>query len=291
MNLSRSTPRSMVVSLALCLAANAGAQQAQPTKQGQKTPSKLAQKSAMPDYQPGLETRAIDILKSASTRLAGAKSMTFTAVVSYENPSRLGPPLVYSTKSEVVMQRPDRLKVVTLGDGPRSEFYYDGKTITAFDPAENLLAVAEAPPTLDAALQEAYEIGAIYFPFTDVIVADPYKDIAEGLKVAFYIGQSNVVGDTTTDMVAYVSGDVFVQIWIGVQDKLPRRIYAVYLNDPARLRHVLALSDWVLDPPVPADTFTPANFAGASRIAFERPDATGAPPMQPPPKVRAARPQ
>jgi hypothetical protein len=38
----------------------------------------------------------------------------------------------------------------------------------------------------------------------------------------FYIGQSRVVGGTTTDMVAYASHGVFVQIWIGAEDKLPR---------------------------------------------------------------------
>ena len=150
-----------------------------------------------------LEPKAIDILKAASSRLAAARSMSFTAVIGYESPSRLGPPLVYTTKSEVTLQRPDKLRVITSGDGPASEFYYDGKTMMAFAPAENLVAVAEAPPTIDAALKAAYDSAAIYFPFTDMIVADPYKDIADGLKLAFYIGQSHVVGGTTTDMVAY----------------------------------------------------------------------------------------
>ena len=70
--------------------------------------------------------------------------MAFTAVVSYESPSRLGPPLVYATKSQVTLQRPDKLQVITLGDGPPSEFYYDGKIMMAFAPAENLVAVADA---------------------------------------------------------------------------------------------------------------------------------------------------
>ncbi len=145
------------------------------------------------------------------------------------------------------MQRPDKLKVVTLGDGPPSDFYYDGKTMTAFAPMEKLVAIADAPPTIDAALQAAFDSGAIYFPFSDVIVADPYKDLADGLTTAFYIGQSTVVAGTTTDMVAYITNGVFIQIWIGAEDKLPRRVYAIYLNDRARLRHVLELSDWQLD--------------------------------------------
>jgi hypothetical protein len=288
--------RALLLAAGMALAVGASAQSAQPAQKASKATkatktTKAAKKPAAPAVQAGLEPKAIDILKAASARLAAAKSMAFTAVVSYESPSRLGPPLIYSTKSEVTLQRPDKLRIITLGDGPPSEFYYDGKVMMAFAPTENLVAVTDAPPTIDAALQAAYDSAAIYFPFTDVMVADPYKDIAEGLKIAFYIGQSIVVGDTTTDMVAYVTGDVFVQAWIGAEDKLPRRIYAVYLSDRARLRHVLQLSNWALDTAVPADAFASAKAASAARIAFARPDAKDAPGMKPPPKKKPAKAQ
>jgi hypothetical protein len=254
--------------LVLGVLATVGAHAQQPA-----TPAAGTEKSAATQsVKPVLETRAIDLLKASSSRLAAARTMSFTAVVSYENPSRLGPPLVYTTKSEVLLQRPDKLRVITPGDGPASEFYYDGKTITAYSPAENLVAVAEAPPTIDAALEQAYHDAAIYFPFTDMIVADPYQDIADGLTTAFYIGQSSVVGGTTTDMVAYVSDDTFVQVWIGADDKLPRRARAVFLNDPSQLRHEVEFSDWRLDLVVPADAFTSPKAANAARIPFARPD-------------------
>jgi len=275
---------------ALTLAAGS---HAQPASTGAAKPAKAPAKAARNAFQPGLEARAIDLLKAASARLAAAKAMSFTATVSYESPSRLGPPLVYATQSQVTLQRPDKLKVITSGDGPPSEFYYDGKAMMAFAPLENLVAIAPAPPTIDAALQAAYDGAAIYFPFTDVMVADPYKDIASGLKHAFYVGQSRIVGNTTTDIVAYVTGDVFVQIWIGADDKLPRRVYAIYLNDRARLRHVLELSNWELDGAVAPDAFTSATTATAARMAFARPDAVNAPgmkspkagPAKPPPKT------
>lgn len=104
-------------------------------------------------------------------------------------------------------------------------------------------------------------------------VADPYKDIADdGLNLAFYIGQSRVVGGTTTDMVAYVSGGVFLQVWIGVEDKLPRMLRAVYLDDPLQQLHQLEISDWQLDLAVPADSFISARTTGATPIKFARPD-------------------
>jgi len=105
--------------------------------------------------------------------------MSFTAVVTYENPSRLGTPLAYTTKSEVTLQRPDKLRVITR-QMPATEFYYDGKAIMAFAPAENLLAVADAPPTIDGALEAAFKTADIYYPFTDLIVADPYKAVSDG---------------------------------------------------------------------------------------------------------------
>ena len=288
MNRHKFLGRALLLAIGIVLAAGVNAQSGQPAPKAAKM-GKAPKKPAAPAVQLGLEPKAVEILKAASARLAAAKSMAFTAVVSYESPSRLGPPLIYSSKSEVILQRPNKLRVLTLGDGPASEFYFDGKTMMAFSPAENLVAVADAPATIDAALQVAFDTAAIYFPFTDVMVADPWKDIADGLKIAFYIGQSIVVGDTTTDMVAYVTGDVFVQAWIGAEDKLPRRIYAVYLNDRARLRHVLQLSNWALDAAVPADAFVSAKAASAARMPFARPDAKDAPGMKPPPKAKPTK--
>jgi hypothetical protein len=283
--------RRLLLALAMVafLAGSGHAQQQ--TKQTPKVAkaAKAQIKEAPPAVKLELEPKAMELLKEACNRLAAARSMSFTAVVTYESPSRLGTPLAYTTKSQVVLQRPDKLLVVTSGDGSASEFYYDGKTMTAFAPSENLVAVAQAPPTIDAALKAAYDSAAIYFPFTDLIVADPCKDIADGLILAFYIGQSKVVGGTTTDMVAYANNDVFVQVWIGADDKLPRMIRAVYRADPARLRNQLELSNWQLNPAVPADAFSSKSAAGAKPIAFTNPNPKVPPGAKPPAMTKPSK--
>src|SRR2546428_6984492 len=186
----------LIVSAALLVIPNA---QSKPAKK--KAKPAAAEASPAPEATPSLEPKAIDILKAASSRLAAVRTIKFNAVHFYESPSRQGHPLSVTTKSEVTLQRPDKLRVIMSADGPASEFYYDGKKMMAYAPAENLVAVADAPPTIDAALEAAHRAAAIYFPFTDLMVADPYKDMEEGLKLAYYIGQSRVVGGTTTDMV------------------------------------------------------------------------------------------
>ncbi|HTR18014.1 MAG TPA: DUF2092 domain-containing protein [Acetobacteraceae bacterium] len=218
-----------------------------------------------------LESKAMDLLKATSERLAAAKSMTFTAVASYEFPSQLGPPILYTVRYDVAMQRPDKLRVVIPGDGPVSEFYYDGKTMMAYAPAENLVAVADAPPTIDAALKAAFVNADIFYPFTDLLVADPYVAMTNGAILAFYIGPSGEVGGVKTEMLAWANPDVFLQIWIGADDKLPRRVRAVYSADPLNMRHQLDISNWQLDPVLPADTFTSEKARSAEPMKFARP--------------------
>lgn len=262
-----------VLPLAVLLAACAAEQREKAAAKASPDPS--SQVAAAPE--PVLEPKAIDVLKAASSRLAAARSMSFTAVVSYESPSVFGLPLIYTTRSQVTLRRPDRLRVVTAGDGPASEFYYDGKEMVAFEPAANLAAVAAAPPTIDAALEAAFESSAIYFPFTDVVVTDFYGGIADGMTQAFYIGQSKVIGGTTTDMVAILNDTVFEQIWIGADDKLPRMMRAVFLGDPLALRQQIEFSDWRLDSVGASETFTSPRAKKAPRIPFERPDPAAPP--------------
>ena len=269
--------RALPFALGVLLAASGSAEQAAPAAK----PAAPASKSDAAAVEAVLEPKAIELLKAASSRLAAARSMTFTAVVGYESPSRIGPALLYTTRSTVTLQRPDKLRVITPGDGPASEFYYDGKSITAFAPVENLVAVGDAPATIDAALEEAYHKAAIYFPFTDVIVADPYAELSDGLTDAFYIGRSDQVGATTTDMVAVVNRWVFQQIWIGADDKLPRRVRAVFRDDPLQLRHEIDFANWKLDPVVPADAFASPRAGAATRIQFAAPEPVLPPGVEP----------
>jgi hypothetical protein len=219
-----------------------------------------------------LEPRALSILKGACDKLAAAKTASFKSIVAEESPSRLGPPLLYTSRYNVVLQRPDKLRILNPGDGPSSEFYYDGKSIAAFAPRENFIARADAPPTIDAALDMAFTKAQIYYPFMDLLDADPYRNVLKGLRVAFFVGESESVGGVKTYIVAYANDHAFVQAWIGADDRLPRRLRAIYRNDPRVLRHEMEITDWKLNEPVAASTFVvPEAAKKALPIPFDRP--------------------
>jgi len=267
------------VALWLTLALNVGAQVPAPAAAAPKTSAqpkaaktaKAARKPAAPPFTMILEPRAMELLKATSARLAAAKTVQFTAVAGYEYPSKLGPPILYSMRYDVVMQRPDKLRILIPGDGPASEFYLDGKQMIAYAPAEKLAAIADAPPSVDAALLKAFTTAGIYFPFVDLLAADPYKALTEGAELAFVVGPSGVIGGVATDMVVWANPDVFLQIWIGSEDQLPRRIRAIFRNDPLALRHQLDLTDWKLDAPVAQDFYVATQAQTAGRMPFKSP--------------------
>lgn len=230
-----------------------------------------ARKAAPKAVKPVVEQRAMDMLKATAARLAAAKSMSFTAIVNEEYPSIYGPPIAYPVRYDVTMQRPDKLKVLQSGAGPASEFYYDGKTIMAYAPDANLVAVADAPPTIDDALRKARDSADIFYPFTDLLVADPYAALTDGVVLAFYIGPSGAVGGVPTEMLAWANKDVFLQIWIGTEDKLPRRLRAFYAADPLQLRHEMELSNWKIDGAMTAQEFASDKAKAGQPIAFAKP--------------------
>jgi hypothetical protein len=140
--------------------------------------------------------------------------------------------------------------------------------------------VAEAPPTIDDLIDAAWEKAAIYFPFSDVIVSDPCAVFRRRMGSAFYVGQSKVVGGTTTDMIAVAGEDVQAELWIGAVDHLPRLIRVVYPDEPAHALYQTEYSDWHLGASVAPQVFVSEKAAKAKPMPFSPPDA-GEPPRRP----------
>ncbi len=226
---------------------------------------------------PVIEQKAVDILKAAGAAIGGAKSLSFTAVSTYERFGRTGQPLYYSVLNEVSLERPNKLRVIKPGDGTPDEFYYDGKTITAYIPQGNLVATADAPPTIDKMLDVAWDKAAIYFPFVDAISDDPFAAASKGLKSLYYVGTSVTVGGVKTDVIAGENEEIQAELWIGAEDHLPRMLRARYVNEPARANYETAFSDWKINPKFAAGTFESQKAKTANKIEFEPPGANETP--------------
>lgn len=228
---------------------------------------------------PAVEPKALEVLQASCKVLADAKAMSFDALNTYEKAARNGQPLFYSTLNHVSMQRPDKLLVVKPGDGIPDTFIYDGKHMMAYVPSQNFIAVADAPPDIDQMIDAAWNIAGIYFPFSDVILSHPCQVFKEnGMKSAFYVGQSKVIGGTTTDMVAVAGDDVQAELWIGAEDHLPRLVRVVYPHEPAHALYQTEYSNWHLPDSIDPAAFVPDDATkSANPIPFAPPGAAPLP--------------
>lgn len=239
----------------------------------QGKPAATPQKAA-PSKPPAIDPAALALIKATSDKLAAAKSISFVTLGAFDVPARNGQPLFYFTRSEVLMVRPNKLRVIVPGDGPPSEFYFDGKTIAVFQPYSDLVATMDASGSLEDALEAIYKKAGLYFPFVDFIVADPYDTLTKGLTSAFVIGTSKLVGGTETNIVSLSNKDTHLQIWIGAEDKLPRLVWATPVNRPKEPRHMVEFSDWKVTGEIAAaESFTPKTKETTKQIPFARPES------------------
>jgi hypothetical protein len=66
-----------------------------------------------------------------------------------------GKKLQYAFELETFVERPDKLRVNAEGDRVDKQFFYDGKTLTLYNPAAKVYATVEAPPEIEGALEKA----------------------------------------------------------------------------------------------------------------------------------------
>ncbi|GEP05341.1 DUF2092 domain-containing protein [Methylobacterium oxalidis] len=248
-------PLGLLAALVLPLSAPAAETAAQPAS----PPAQAA---------PSVEPAALALLKATGAALAAARSLSFTALAVHDVPSAEGQSVFYVGRSRVELRRPDRLRVVTDGDGPSRELILDGRSLTLFRPEARTVATMPAPASLDAALRAEVAAAGETQAFADVLLANPAQALTEGLTRAFVVGRSRLVGGVETDVVAFADRDAQAQIWIGVQDRLPRQLWVTETGAPGRPRDAVTFSDWVVDPPLEDRVFSTAHTEGAQAVPF-----------------------
>ena len=248
---------------------------AQTEQKAQTEPKAFAESQA-----PAIDHRALDMLKKMSDALSQAKTVSFQARSMVPIRTSDGTWVNLYGISRVVMQGPDKLFANTAGDFAPYDFYFDGKMITRYSPDKNLYAVKEEPGTIDDMIEKAYRENGKSFPYADILVSEPYGVMTNGLISALYIGQSTIrslsgQGSVKTSHLAFSNEGVEWQIWIGVEDYLPRLVCATYLDDAREPSYTVEFGDWKINEPVAPETFIFKNVSQAAKVEFCNPAQQG----------------
>lgn len=217
------------------------------------------------------DQRALDLLKGMSDTLAKTQTLSFRvrSLVPFATPS--GQQISLFGTSRVAMRRPDQLFVENRGELFPHNLYFNGKTVTAIGVDKRFYAQEPAAAsTIEALIEKEHAGSDALAPFVDLLVADPYARLTQGLSGALLVGQSTIDG-VNTDHLAFSGNGVDWEIWIGATDKLPRLMIVHYRGGERQSTFMATFSDWKRGAPIPAATFNAVVPKGAVKIEFKLP--------------------
>jgi hypothetical protein len=217
---------------------------------------------------PAIAEQADRLLKEMAAYIGSAEQFTFHADVTFDHVLQSGQKLQFSSAEEVVLQRTGRLYVEWNGDLGARQFWYDGKSVTLYDPGTPFYASEAAPPELDNMLSQLLPKLNFVPPLSDLLYRDPYKTVRGNIQYGFDLGQSDVRGRNCRAL-AFVEKDIDRQIWIenGPQPT-PCKLVITYKNQPSQPQFTAVFSDWDFAPRIDDAVFTPELPPGTQKIPF-----------------------
>jgi len=234
---------------------------APPAKAG-KAPASQVEPAKAKDIDPKeVVRRMCDYLKSL-------KEFSFKGEVTDDQTFAGGRKLQYAFGMEGYVKRPDKIRLNAQGDLENKQFFYDGKTITIFDTAGKVYATMSTPPTIDEALEKAYQEYGLRLILAAIAKTNLYEQIIRGVTSEFYAGEGTVFG-VKCQHVAFDKEQAEVQLWVEASDKpVLRKVIITYKNVEYSPQWTAFLTEWNVSPQLADNLFVFTPPQGAEKIDF-----------------------
>jgi hypothetical protein len=216
----------------------------------------------------GIDPIARERLKMSLDYLNGLDAFTVSTHGHVEVVLLDGQKIQMLNQADMTLQRPNRLHARRLGEALEQELFYDGKSLTLHQPGDNVYATVPAPPTLEAALDFAREELDIVAPAGDLLDANAYEVLMEGVRSGLVVGTAMLDG-VICDHLAFSAPGTDFQLWIEQGNRpLPRRMVITSRDVVNAPQFTVNLHDWDLDPKLSASAFRFEPPDGAVVIDF-----------------------
>lgn len=176
---------------------------------------------ARADAERSIDPEATRVLQESTRFLAGLERFSVRALSTIEAVLNSGQKIQFVHTARLSVQRPDRLKAERIGDLVEQQFFYDGATLTLYNPVDRYYATLPAPGRIGAMLDFARDTLDIVAPAADLIYPNAYDLLMDGVESGFVVGDSVVDGVRCTHL-AFRAPHVDWQIWIEDGPRLQR---------------------------------------------------------------------
>jgi hypothetical protein len=223
-----------------------------------------------------IDADALQILKGMTDYLEGLQSFSMHTENTYEDVLATGQKIQFHFESSIVAQRPDKLHVKRSDGMAKQLFVYDGAKFSIYDPEQDIVAVIDAPPTIDQFLHFARDVLDLVPPSGDLVYSNAFELLTAGLTSGFVVGETVITGTECVHL-AFTTEVVDWQVWIATGDRpLPVRYVLTTADDPAQPQFVTTISKWNTEPEIKDGLFEFTPPETAMEIDFIRVDSASA---------------
>jgi hypothetical protein len=221
-----------------------------------------------------VDPAAVQTLKRMTEFLDGLPQFSVRSQNIIEDLHASGHRVDRDVSGSVIIKRPDKMRFERTG-GLNQRFFYDGKTITLYNPPENVYATKAAPDTIERMIDLARESVGIVLPAADLAYRNSFPLLVKDLTVAAVVGKA-IVGGVTCDQLLFSRPGVDFQVWVSEgKEPWPRKYVVTESAAPVQLSITTFFSDWNTAPAADDAQFSFVPPEGAQAISFMPIEATG----------------
>lgn len=221
---------------------------------------------------PAVDPAAMQLLRRMTDYLGSLQQFSLDTQNTFEEVLESGQKIQFDVSASVVVQRPNKLRAERKGDLVSQVVFYDGKTLTIYNPADNYYAVAAAPDNIEDTLHFARDSLDIVPPSGDLVYRNAFDLLTAHVTSGMVVGKS-IIGGVKCDHLAFRGPVVDWQIWIADGDQpLPHKYVIVTKDDPVQPEYIVLMSNWNVAPALNEALFHFTPPQGAKKIDFIRLD-------------------
>lgn len=160
----------------------------------------------------------------------------------------------FASSGQMLLNRPDKIRVSRVGGYADVELVFDGKTLTVLGKNLNAFAQADAPGSLEQLVGRLRNDFSIALPGADLL-SGSYDALMMDVMDAKHIGRG-VIDGVECDHLAFRNHDVDWQLWVEVGARpIPRKYVITSKTVAGAPQYTLRIKNWTTDTQVAADAF------------------------------------
>lgn len=216
----------------------------------------------------GVDPQADKIFRTMVGYVSGLKQFSAQTETTLEVVTKDGQKIQLTAPSSIAVSRPDKLYAERRGDIVNQKFYYDGKSLTLYNPDTKYYASAPAPGNLDTMIEFARTKLDVIAPGTDLIDTRAYQLLMQDVTAGTYLGLA-VVGGQRCHHLAFRGAEVDWQLWVREGERPAPCKYVITSKKVAGApQFSITILKWDSAPKVAAAKFRFVPPAGAKAVEF-----------------------